>query len=253
MLDRQAASRRRFIWLTILNVALTAVAAAAYAVFSDIGPPHFGSQTASLSVSATLAKLPLPPASSAQVLPVPALTVSAPNPAIVSSAPASLISTPLAIVKDVNAVPCKDCVRDAIASAGASTQGVGKPDTLKPVSEHASKAVMDTRAAAFSSYVPRRPLAASSTEPKVTNPPANKLTASKPYFINVGVFADDTNARNAYTKLLASGLTAYKQELNTAKGKRTRVRVGPFDTRSEADTAAKKILALKLDAMVSRQ
>lgn len=66
------------------------------------------------------------------------------------------------------------------------------------------------------------------------------------YFINVGLFAKDRNARNAYAKLRAAGLPAFKQ---TLKG-RTRVRVGPFATQVGADAAAEQIHALQLDAVV---
>ncbi len=70
------------------------------------------------------------------------------------------------------------------------------------------------------------------------------------YLINVGLFADANNARNAYTRLMDAGLPALSQELATAKGRRTRVRVGPFESRAEADAAAEKVRALKLEAAV---
>ena len=53
--------------------------------------------------------------------------------------------------------------------------------------------------------------------------------------------------------MLESGLAAFTEQLDTAKGKRTRVRVGPFDTQTAADTAAGKIRDLKLEAVVFRQ
>ena len=74
--------------------------------------------------------------------------------------------------------------------------------------------------------------------------------ASQPFHINVGLFASDTNASNAYAKLKQAGLTAYTQEIESKQGKRTRVRVGPFETRAEAEAAAEKIHTLKLDAVV---
>ena len=51
-------------------------------------------------------------------------------------------------------------------------------------------------------------------------------------------------------QLMDAGLPALTQELESTKGTRTRVRVGPFETRAEADAAAEKIRALKLDAAV---
>lgn len=86
-------------------------------------------------------------------------------------------------------------------------------------------------------------------------PPAGRVTPRNPtplpaagqrYFINVGLFANDSNAHNAYAKLRAAGLPAFTQ---TLKG-RTRVRVGPFATQVGADAAAEQIHALQLDAVV---
>jgi len=75
-------------------------------------------------------------------------------------------------------------------------------------------------------------------------------TPKAPYLINVGLFANADNARKATAKLVDAGLPALSQEIPSAKGPRTRVRVGPFKTRTEADAAAQKIRALKLDAAV---
>lgn len=84
-------------------------------------------------------------------------------------------------------------------------------------------------------------------------PVAPSSSAAAPgakFLINVGLFADVNNARNAYTKLQDAGLPALSQELQSAKGLRTRVRAGPFESQAEADSAAEKIRALRLDAAV---
>ena len=69
----------------------------------------------------------------------------------------------------------------------------------------------------------------------------------------MGLFAQDSNAQRAHAKLLAAGLAAFTQELDTPGGKRARVRVGPFNNRAQADDAAAKIRALELEAIVFRQ
>jgi cell division septation protein DedD len=76
------------------------------------------------------------------------------------------------------------------------------------------------------------------------------VAGAETYLINVGLFADPNNARNAYTRLMDAGLPAVSQPLTTAKGERTRVRVGPFESFAEADAAAEKIRLLKLEAAV---
>ncbi len=78
-------------------------------------------------------------------------------------------------------------------------------------------------------------------------------TAASHYVINVGLFAKDDNARNAHAKLVGAGLTSFTQVLETSKGKRTRVRVGPFESEAQAQEAVEKIRALKLDAIIIQQ
>jgi DedD protein len=73
------------------------------------------------------------------------------------------------------------------------------------------------------------------------------------FLINVGLFAQESNATNALAKLKEAGLNAYNEEIRGAKGKLTRVRVGPFTAQADADSAATKIRALGLDALVLPQ
>ena len=82
---------------------------------------------------------------------------------------------------------------------------------------------------------------------------ASSAPESATYLINVGLFADPNNARNAFTKLQDAGVPALSQEVNSSKGTRTRVRVGPFETQAEADRVAERIRALPLDAVVIKQ
>ena len=73
------------------------------------------------------------------------------------------------------------------------------------------------------------------------------------YYINVGLFAEEANARKAQARLLNEGLPAFRQTLATAKGQRIRVRVGPYTTTKEATAAAAQIRALQLEAVVFKQ
>ena len=73
--------------------------------------------------------------------------------------------------------------------------------------------------------------------------------AAKDFYINVGLFANPDNAHNARRKLLKASLPAATLDMETTKGKRTRVRVGPFQSRSETKAAMVKIRALQLDAV----
>lgn len=83
---------------------------------------------------------------------------------------------------------------------------------------------------------------------------AKGTTAAVPtgpgFYINVGLFAVPTNGSNAVGILRNAGQPVFSDMIESKKGQLTRVRVGPFAKRAEADAAAKKIKALKLDAIV---
>jgi DedD protein len=70
------------------------------------------------------------------------------------------------------------------------------------------------------------------------------------YVVQVGAFADPAKARAARLKVERAGLKTYTHVADTKDGKRTRVRVGPFVTRAEADKAAQKLKGLDLPAAI---
>ena len=88
---------------------------------------------------------------------------------------------------------------------------------------------------------------AGATPPAGKTPPA---AAEGRLVVQVGAFADADKAREARVKLEKAGLKTYTQVADTKDGKRTRVRVGPFASRAEAEKAASKIKALDLPASI---
>ena len=68
--------------------------------------------------------------------------------------------------------------------------------------------------------------------------------------VQVGAFADADKAKEVRQKLEKAGLKTYTQVAETKDGKRTRVRVGPFASKAEADKAASKIKTLDLPAAI---
>jgi len=70
------------------------------------------------------------------------------------------------------------------------------------------------------------------------------------FVVQVGAFADADKAKEVRQKLEKSGLKTYTSVAKTADGERTRVRVGPFASRAEADRAAAKVKGLSLSASV---
>lgn len=73
------------------------------------------------------------------------------------------------------------------------------------------------------------------------------------HVIQVGAFTDPAKVREIRKKLEQAGLSTYTQTIDGKDGKQTtRVRVGPFDSREEADKAAGRIRKLELAPAVLR-
>ena len=70
------------------------------------------------------------------------------------------------------------------------------------------------------------------------------------FVVQVGAFSDLVRVKEARTKLERAGLKTYTQVVETKDGARTRVRVGPFGDKAEADKAVAKIKALDLPASI---
>jgi DedD protein len=68
--------------------------------------------------------------------------------------------------------------------------------------------------------------------------------------VQVGAFADAAKAREVRARLEKAGLKTYTQVVETKEGARTRVRVGPFVSRADAEKAAGKIRALELPTAI---
>ena len=74
--------------------------------------------------------------------------------------------------------------------------------------------------------------------------------AAPRFVVQVGAFTDEAKAREVRSKLEKAGFKTYVHVAQTKDGKRTRVRLGPFDTKAEAEKTVKKIKALNITATV---
>ncbi|NQW79791.1 MAG: SPOR domain-containing protein [Polaromonas sp.] len=68
--------------------------------------------------------------------------------------------------------------------------------------------------------------------------------------VQVGAYAEAAKAREARSKLEKAGFKTYTQVVDTQDGQRTRVRVGPFPNRAEAEQVAGKIKSLGLPVTI---
>jgi DedD protein len=152
-----------------------------------------------------------------------------------------------------------DAAGDAKAPAKAEVKADAKPKPdPKPDTKPAAKpdAKADTKvasakpgaddAARARALLEGKPLAAAPAA-AAASPAADD---NGHFVVQVGAFADADKAREVRQKLEKAGLKTYTNVAKTGDGDRTRVRVGPFATRAEADRAAGKVKGLSLPAAV---
>jgi len=211
-LNQKASSRDRFIRLLLANVALLCAVAAGYTALQGSNSPLTGQQ-----VSAWMHNLVATSANNAARLEATAVAATGPT-----THPAPL-PPPLQTAVDQGTA--------IAASSGAASQPVTS------LSERSPESTLEPSSAKTATQATASPLKVSAAQPV------------KHFYINVGLFAERENAHNARRKLLKEGFPAVTKELNTKDGLRTRVRVGPFRTRSETETAVAKIHALGLEAI----
>jgi DedD protein len=75
-------------------------------------------------------------------------------------------------------------------------------------------------------------------------------TAAQRVVVQVGAFADEARAREVRQKLERAGLKTYTHVAQTAEGRRIRVRLGPYDSRAEAEKVAARVKSLGLSAAI---
>ncbi|MCE2917838.1 MAG: SPOR domain-containing protein [Rubrivivax sp.] len=162
----------------------------------------------------------------------------------------------------VSALPAP--VKPAPAPEDAGIES-GRPSDARPASAAAALPSASTAAATrpadpalkpTASAVPA-PVAARASAPAVvaaTPAPTPAARASEPsavrFVVQAGAYTEAAALRSARQKVEALGLKTYTQEVASAEGKRTRVRVGPFASRDEAEAAAKRIQRAGLQANV---
>jgi len=151
--------------------------------------------------------------------------------------------------------------------APAESEVQPSPPEAVVVSAHAADPVVTAAPEAQTAKVDAKPETASKPkdEGKVAAQVADEAkakailqgkTAPEPvpnavrYAVQVGAFSDVQKAREARAVLEKAGLKTYTQVITNADGRRTRVRVGPWEDKAEAEKAAEKIKALNLPAAV---
>lgn len=208
--------------------------------------------------------LPDPPPPRGDAASVPA---SAPAPVAPSTVPAAAsaaesASVPAPVVRSLPAKPVE------------APKPVARPEPTRP--EPRAEAKPEPKAERKTAEVrkePAKPVAR--PEPKPESKPESKpepkpsvneaaraqaalegravAAAPSRFVVQVGAFEQADGAREAKQRVAKAGLTAHESVVQTADGKRIRVRLGPFASREEADRAAAKLRAAGVSGAVMPQ
>jgi DedD protein len=132
---------------------------------------------------------------------------------------------------------------DAKAAELPPTVGLGpKEEVVAP-----APAAKDGGPAVTPGAAPAAAAAAAAAQGKEA-PAVAKDPAATRYVVQVGAYAEDAKVREVRAKLEKAGLKTYTQQADTKEGKRTRVRMGPYTDKAEAEKALAKAKGLQLQA-----
>lgn len=137
------------------------------------------------------------------------------------------------------------------ADAGVEPVASAPPAPAAPTAS-APRAVAEAPAPAPAASGPK-PAAATPPAAPVASPPAPAAAptpANGRWVVQVGAYNDMERLRAARAKLQLLGYASYTQDVDSPTGKRTRVRVGPFKSRAEADAVAARVKTAGLQAAV---
>lgn len=225
-----------------VQAAASAVQAAASAPMATASAAHAPVATASVPTVAASTPTATKAASAPQ-----APAQSAPTPA--PNAGRGGVQPPVPTAKTAEKPGKVEAAAKQPAQAAAQAQPKPSEAPRKPAATPANTPAAATATATDTPAPPAKGKASSTAQAGASK----SAVAAGSYGINVGLFADPNNARNAFVKLSDAGLSVYTQEMNSKKGKRTWVRVGPFDSVAQAEKSVEKIQALGLDAQVFKQ
>jgi hypothetical protein len=264
LLERQAPSRKGLIIQMVANALALGLAGYSWSQFTGLEPlpsalPRIESANpdarnvavgratdAASAPAAQAASAPLPMASA------PAAAASAPP----SAQPAASAALPAA--SDVWTPPTATPPPLARTAASAPTAALAASSAAPSPSKQPARATATpTTAKSSTNAAPaakpgaaRRVNAPVSVEAQPAAVPTGNVPRALRYSVNVGTFADENNALNAFVRLTDARLPASRQTFVDSKGPRVVVRVGPYDTAAEAEAAADTIRGLGLGAQL---
>ena len=154
--------------------------------------------------------------------------------------PQEAVAAPGAPSPQANALPPAGPAKQGVAGAEKSASDL-KPPVPKPLPGAPVAAQGDVPQGSAKSAVnndqPVNGAVASST-------PVADTPKKGTYSVQVGVFSDPAKIKKLRDEFSKGGLESYTEQLNTAKGAKTRLRCGPYPTKPEAQAALEKLKVL---------
>lgn len=167
---------------------------------------------------------------------------AAKSPAAPAAAPAPVTGGKLPMITEPAEAPKAEAPKVESPKAEAT-----RPDPVKAEAPKTEPAPPAPARPAPTEAARAEALLKGQADPKAASATA---TASTRLVVQVGAYAEEDRVRDVRQKLEKAGLKTYVHTATLPEGKRTRVRVGPFDNRADADKAAARIKALGLPAAV---
>jgi DedD protein len=155
---------------------------------------------------------------------------------VVAEGPVEAPVEPAAIASPASAAAAASTsARDTVPASAAAGRGASTPPIAVRRDAQRAQALLDGKAVASATLPPDAAGAEASTAR---------------FVVQAGAYTDATALRDARQRLERLGLKTYTQVIETESGQRTRVRVGPFATREEAEKAAVRIKGSGLAANI---
>lgn len=138
--------------------------------------------------------------------------------------------------------PAQAAMAEPVPASPAASGPVEREIIETPPPARAGASAAQREAQRAQSILEGKPVAAAT--------PTASAPKSARYVVQAGAYTDSAALREARQKVEKLGLKTYTQVIESDAGSRTRVRVGPFDSREEADKAAARIKSAGLAANV---
>ncbi|WP_294766277.1 SPOR domain-containing protein [uncultured Rhodoferax sp.] len=131
----------------------------------------------------------------------------------------------------------------------AEAKPEAKP-AAKPEPKPAEKTAAKAEAAKAQALLDGKPAAKPAAKAAETKPDAKASSGDGRFVVQVGAYVEAAKLREARQKVESAGFKTYTQVVGTKDAQRTRVRVGPFANKAEAQKAADKLKKLNLPAAI---